>query len=360
MRVGIVGAGIMGCLLALRFHNEGWHVTLFDENPMTDTGLNCSAAAAGLLAPISELDKADFMIFRLGMESLDTYWPAIFRQLTTPFYFQRNGCLVLHHPQDLAEWQQFNARISKHLGDAFYHKLTQEKLIELEPELAKFSSAYYLEQEAHLDSQGVLNALRYHFREQGITLHAETHINFLQPGHLIAQGQSQVFDMVFDCRGLGAKSTFPKLRGIRGELIWLHAPEVNLQRPVRLLHPRYHLYVVPRPHHHYLIGASELETEDCGPISVRTTLELLTAAYYLHAGFSEARIIKTVTHTRPTLPHHQPRIQFTERYIAVNGLYRHGYLIAPALAEEVVRGLKKQQRHYPELWENYHDQHLLK
>ena len=67
--------------------------------------------------------------------------------------------------------------------------------------------------------------------------------------------------------------------------------------------------------------------------------KLLSAIYYLHPGFSEARIIKTVTHCRPTLPHHLPQIKYQAGLLAVNGLYRHGYLIAPALAKEVLKFL---------------------
>ena len=125
--------------------------------------------------------------------------------------------------------------------------------------------------------------------------------------HVIIQ---YLFDMVLDCRGLGAKSAFQDLRSVRGELIWLHAPDVNMTRPIRFLHPRYNLYIAPRPKHIYLIGASEIESDDMSHITVRTTLELLTAAYSVHPGFAEAQIIKTVTQCRPTLSHHLPKIKF--------------------------------------------------
>lgn len=170
---------------------------------------------------------------------------------------------------------------------------------------------------------------------------------------IISSSRSYQFDWVFDCRGLGAQSVFSDLRPVRGELIALHAPDVHLNRPIRLLHPRYSLYIVPRPGDIYLIGASEIEAEDYSPISVRTTLELLTAAYYVHPGFIEARLINTVTHCRPTLSTHLPRIQYEDGLVSINGLYRHGYLIAPALAEEVLRGINTQCQRldYPTIWE---------
>jgi glycine oxidase len=371
----VVGAGIMGSLLALGLHQEGWQVTLFEAEAQLQ---NCSNAAAGLLAPMSELDKAEPVIFHLGMESIAALWPAIIQQLSLPIYFQQKGSLVVHHPQDATEWQHFSARIISKLtsvmdenpcissplpnplpqvgegANSGYLSLQQQALLRLEPELGQFKEAYYFPQEGQLDNQALLPILRKHLQALGISWKIAT-VHSLMPGQVIVDNKSHDFDMVFDCRGLKAKNMLPGLRGLRGELIWLHAPDVQLQRPVRLLHPRYPIYIAPRPDSTYLIGASELETEDISAISVRTTLELLTAAYYVHRGFAEARVIKTVTHCRPTFIHHQPRIYYSEGLLAVNGLYRHGYLIAPALVAEILRGLKSKQSdlRYPELWESF-------
>jgi hypothetical protein len=57
------------------------------------------------------------------------------------------------------------------------------------------------------------------------------------------------------------------------------------------VHPRYPLYIAPKPGHGvFVIGATEIESEDMSPASVRSTLELLSAAYAVHSGFAEARI----------------------------------------------------------------------
>ncbi len=353
MQAGIVGMGVMGRLLALALHNAGWQVTLFDQN----TGdINCSLAAAGLLTPFSELDKADLLIFHLGQESIQACWPHIIEQLSDSIYFRNEGSIVLNHPHDQAEWNHFSRRISSQLdpGDFNFQQLSNEAVIQLEPELAKFETAYYFPDEAHIDCQSLMPVLKRYLEANGVKCFTNTPVLLLEPRRIVTESKSYEFDMVFDCRGLGAHAVFTDLRALRGELIWLHAPDVQLQRPIRLLHPRYSLYIVPRPDNIYLIGASEIEADDSSSISVRTTLELLTAAYYVHAGFAEARIIKTVTHCRPTLSSHLPRIKFTDGLIAINGLYRHGYLIAPALAEEVLRGIKTNYQHvcYPKIWES--------
>jgi glycine oxidase len=106
---------------------------------------------------------------------------------------------------------------------------------------------------------------------------------------------------------------------------------------VRLLHPRYPLYVVPRPGGRFLIGATMIESEDEGPVTVRSALELLGAAVALHPAFGEAQILETGAGVRPALPDNVPRAIVREggRRILVNGAFRHGFLLAPVLAEAV-------------------------
>jgi glycine oxidase len=70
------------------------------------------------------------------------------------------------------------------------------------------------------------------------------------------------------------------------------------------------------------------------PASVRSTLELLSAAYAVHSGFAEARIVEIATQCRPTLPDNLPAIRRPQpRVLQINGLYRHGFMIAPALLD---------------------------
>jgi len=139
---------------------------------------------------------------------------------------------------------------------------------------------------------------------------------------------------IIDCRGLGGKPAWPALRGVRGEVARVHAPGIGLTRPVRLLHPRYPLYIAPKENDLYVIGATEVEGEDMSPVSVRSALELLSAAFAVHPGFGEARILELNSHCRPTLPDHRPAIVWDgARTLRVNGLYRHGFMIAPEVAD---------------------------
>jgi glycine oxidase len=360
MKIGIAGTGIMGRILAFTFIREGWDVTLFDQNDQ-DANDSCSMTAAGLLTPISELDKCPALIYQLGTEAVSYHWPSVLSQLSQLLYFQQTGTLLLTHPRDQAELisciQHIQSKFtSNHLRNTLIKKMTSEDIKILEPEINTVNEGYFFPEEAHLDTQHIFHSLGKYLL-QHCTWHHSVVVESVSPGTIKINNQTYLFDLTFDCRGLGAKTFFPDLRGIRGEMIWVHAPDVTISRPVRLLHPRYSMYCVPRKNHVYLIGATEIESENKKAITVKSTLELLSAAYYLHPGFAEASIIKTTVNHRPTLTNHLPAIKWSHKFIAVNGLYRHGYLIAPTLAQDILQFIKYSFNavYYPQLWEKLHD-----
>lgn len=361
MKAGIVGAGILGRLMALELVEAGWSVTLFDQHPHMDMD-NCSMAAAGLLTPVTELDKCDEVVFALGNAALMQYWPEIVSTIDAAESLQCRGSLVISHPNDAPELQRFTDIIKTKLADqAGYQVLNQTNILQLEPELTKWASAFYFQGEGCLDIRAVLEKLGYYLVKRQVRFCLGEHVLAITPSKIITQCDTYQFKYVFDCRGLGAKEIFPDLRGVRGESILLHAPDVTITRPIRLLNPKYSLYIVPKKNQHYILGASEIESEDQSPISVRTTLELLSSAYYVHSGFLEARIIKTISQLRPTLNDHLPKIKYTEGFIAINGLYRHGFLIAPSLVKDVVQYIQQgiTSVSHINLWEKIDANHFI-
>ena len=134
----------------------------------------------------------------------------------------------------------------------------------------------------------------------------------------------------------------PQVRGVRGEILWLHAPGVVLNRPLRLLHPRHRVYLVPREGDLVVVGASEIESEDRSPISLRSTVELLAAAHSVVPELAEARVVHTETNLRPALPDNLPHVEQAPGLTRINGLFRHGWLIAPALVERTLTHLDDQ------------------
>jgi glycine oxidase len=204
--------------------------------------------------------------------------------------------------------------------------LDRQGLHALEPSLSTtFQHGLFLPGEAQLDNRQLLDALLQALQQRSVPVHYASEVS---------PQQFTQADWVIDCRGLGARNDWPHLRGVRGEVLRVHAPEVELARPVRLIHPRYPLYIAPKEKGVFVIGATEIESDDLSPASVRSSLELLSAAYSVHKGFAEARILDINAQVRPTLADNLPAIrQINHRSIAINGLYRHGFLIAPAMLD---------------------------
>jgi glycine oxidase len=129
---------------------------------------------------------------------------------------------------------------------------------------------------------------------------------------------------------------------VRGELFQLFAPDVHISRPIRLMHPRYQLYIAPKQKGYYVVGATEIESDDDSPMTVRSAMELLSAAYSVHPGFAEANIRQHISQCRPAFSDNQPNIIQQDSLIQVNGLFRHGFLIAPVVLEQALAVITNQ------------------
>lgn len=311
--VSIIGAGIAGAWQALLFAQAGHAVTLHERGDadMTDA---TSHWAGGMLAPYCEAEVSEPIISRLGLRSLDIWR----RELPdTPF----NGSLVVAHPRERSDFERFARMTEGH------RRLDAAGLAELEPSLeGRFRDALFFPTEGHVEPRRVLPKLHERIRAAGGTIKFESDVAAAELAKLDPEG------IVIDCRGLAARDEQPGLRGVKGEMILIETSEVQLARPVRLIHPRWPLYVIPREDNLFMLGATSIEAEDTG-VSVRSALELLGAAYAVHPAFGEARIVEFGSGLRPAFPDNLPRIGIRGNTISVNGLYRHGFLIAPTLAE---------------------------
>ena len=186
----------------------------------------------------------------------------------------------------------------------------------------RFRKGLFFVDEGHLDPRVALSALTGRLRAAG------GDIRFGVDGEALSGGE-----VFIDCRGWAARKALPELRGVRGEMMRIRSREVTLTRAVRFLHPRIPLYIVPRANNEFMIGATMIESAERGAVSVRSAIELLSAAYALHPAFGEAEILEMSADVRPAYPDNEPRVDERGGRIFVNGFYRHGFLLAPAFAE---------------------------
>lgn len=348
LEIGIAGAGLLGRLLAWKLARRGHSVTVFDPaSGPTDHGHAAGWTAAGMLSPIAELESADTQVAELGQRSLDL-WQTIVGELQQPVHFRREGSLLLAHRQDLGAAQRMLDVLRSKLEPARMPRpLPADELAALEPGVHGPTHAWLLVGEGQIHTVQAMQALADGATRAGALWHWDREARVLAPGLI----DGQRFHHVFDVRGVGARPELPpsqsadgvdhgftpQVRGVRGELVWLHAPGVTLHRPLRLLHPRWRVYLVPRPGELVVVGASEIESEDRSPISLLTLVGLLNAAQSVLPELAEARVVHTETNLRPALPDNQPHVSWEPGLTRINGLFRHGWLIAPALVQDALQ-----------------------
>lgn len=322
LSITVVGAGILGLWQALTLAHRGHRVRLVEKSasPFTESA---SRLAGAMLAPGCESEQ-DPELRTLGPRGL-ALWRAVYPRLINA------GSLVVAAPRDQAEATRFErATLPPQTLDA-------DALGKLEPDLqGRFAKAFYFPDEAHMATPDALGFLLDAVRDAGAAIELGA-----------PWSSSRTSDVTIDCRGMAAASELPTLRGVRGERLLIRTDEIRLSRPVRLLHPRHPLYVVPWGDGHFLVGATVIESEDSGNVTVRSALELLGAVYTLNPAFGEAEIVETGAGIRPAFPDNMPHVVIRNggNRILVNGAFRHGFLLAPVLAEAVAAYLANQSAH---------------
>ena len=373
LHIGIAGAGLAGRTLAWRLLRAGWRVSLFDSRPRAalDTA---SMTAAAMLSPLAELAVSDDAVFALGQRSM-VLWPrwiaelaeggecsagppqassaplggSAVREATSvgaknqPVYFRQKGTLVVAHAPDQSSLEHFTRLLQHKLPEscrAQVHTLDAAGLAAQEPALAgRFGGGLFLDSEGQLANDQWMAALADEIDRLGGQWHESQAVQSVEEGRIVCADGTHAVDVAVDARGVGSKPQWPAVRGVRGEVLRVECPGVTLQRPVRLMHPRYALYVAPRPDHQFVVGATELESEDNGPVTLRSTLELGSALYSLHPAFGEARVLRLSAALRPALDDHRPAVVLRGGVWHINGLYRHVYLCAPAVVDALAHKL---------------------
>ena len=312
----IIGAGVAGLCVATELVERGARVHLHDRNPAPGRHA-CSWWAGGMLAPDCEGESTELPVVELGRRAA-SWWRRRIGEVCDA------GTLVVALGRDRGELRRFARLTSGH------RMIGQDKIAQLEPQLAdRFRQALWFPEESHLDPRRALQSLAENLAGKGVNIRDDL---------------PHDSGMTIDCTGLSAQDDLPNLRGVKGEMALLHMPELALSRPVRMLHPRYPIYLVPRGAGQYMLGATMIETASRGPATVRSLLELLSSAYALHPAFGEAEILEIGSDARPAFPDNLPRIIKRNARIYINGLFRHGFLLAPAIAEMLASYLFENQK----------------
>lgn len=317
----------MGLCAALALQKDGHHITLYDTKGFP--AHNASYIAGGMLVPYTEIDHIDLVWAEAGLHGI-ALWRDLLKDHETQADFHCNGSLIVSHPQDRYILERFLAHLPESMRQ-------YSPVKDIEPALAdRFAQGVFIESEAHLHPAKVLPLMCEMLKSGGATFMTEAE----NPENL-----SALYDLVLDCRGLGSTQE-NTLRGVKGEIVIVRNPEIAFSRPVRIMHPRYPLFVVPRREDHlFLIGATQIESTG-EHVSLRSAMELMSALYTLHPSFGEAEIVDIQAGVRPSYPDNLPRITRNGNVIACNGLFRHGFLLSPVMATCVVDELAGRDNPY--------------
>ncbi|MCZ2203833.1 FAD-dependent oxidoreductase [Bartonella sp. A05] len=307
----VKGAGVGGLTVAFMLQQQGAAVTL-SAPPHSPIG-SASWYAGGMLAPYCERESSEQIVENLGVQAIQ-WW-----RTTLPQMVKQKGTLVVAPTRDIAELERFSTRTNNH------KTIDGTEIAHLEPDLAeRFNHALFYETEAHLDSRKVLITLKEILIKNG--------------AYFVDVGVSEKkFNIIIDATGIARLGKDKNIRGVRGEMLLVRSRDIKISRPIRLLHPRIPLYIVPRQDNIFMIGATMIESDFSGAISARSMMELLNAAYTLHPAFAEAEIIESGVGIRPCYPDNLPYVHKHGNYISINGFYRHGFLLSPEMAKQAVK-----------------------
>ena len=322
MRIEVVGAGVAGLTAAFELARRGAEVELVERHMLPGQG--CSRLAGGMIAPWCELESAEPIVAELGAEALE-FWVRDIPVATTM------GSLVVAPAKERPELIDFSRRTQR------FERLDAEGVAALEPDLeGRFDTALYFPDEAHLDPQKAISALAQR-------LHQMPNVE-LRYGARPRGGA----DFTVDARGFAARDALPGLRGVKGEMMMLRTSELNFSRPIRMLHAKRPVYVAPRGEGLFMVGATMIENEEAARVTARSLAELISSAYAIHPAFAEAEVVGTGSDVRPAFADNLPRLIRRGDTLYINGLYRHGFLLAPALARRAAAMLLDGAR-FPEV-----------
>ncbi len=336
---GIIGGGLLGRVATFVLVNAGFDVTVYEKtspNPPIGQRRSAGFSSAGMLSPLSEKESGGKEVFDLGNRSM-ALWPIINKLvkdiLGVGVGLRIQGNIFVSQNQDLA------------FSDRLFEKLCYEKNLispdtikKIEPCLDHNLRCWLVENEGQIDPLLAMKNLYLASIKNSSTGRANwlfnSNVNHVEGTTIFVDEKKNEFDWVFDFRGIGAKEI--GIRGVRGEIFVLLPPKnFILNHPIRLIHPRVKIYIVPKVNGEIIVGATELEVEDYSPVSVRSTLELLNAAQIILPELNEARIKYSDVNLRPASEDNLP-VHFTNtKTTYINGLFRHGWLLAPALLDLV-------------------------
>ncbi len=359
MKIGIIGGGVAGLFTAYHLVRTGQEVILFDAGRC---GHGCSWDAAGMLAPINELEFQELPLLRAGVASRALYEGV--EQELGDIGLVRNGTLeVALVPDDEGYLRRLHAfQLEQGLPVEWVpgHKIQEyDSFLNRNLPCAIWSPADW-----QVDNRKLVVKLVEYLRERGAVIYEEEAVQSWEVIENTAAKSSEVtgntavelqtsrrtcqVDRLVVAAGLGkfAKNKLPyKIYPVRGEMISLQVPDSPfLEKTVRIRNSVLgNAYLVPKSDR-ILIGATSEEKGLDASNTAGGMLDILRKCYAAVPGIYELNVLESWAGLRPSTLNRLPICdrEGESPVFHLNGLYRHGILLSPllgkAMAELILTG----------------------
>ncbi|MFJ7248589.1 glycine oxidase ThiO [Kitasatospora sp. NPDC098652] len=347
----VIGGGVIGLAVAWRAAQRGLrNVIVVDPGH----GRGAAGVAAGMLAPVTELQYGEEPLLHLGMASNQRY-ESFAAELTEASGgldtgYRRCGTIAVALDSDdraeLRELHAFHQRLG--LNSSW---LTGREARRLEPMLAPgVRGGLHVADDHQVDPRRLLTALVAACERAGVRLHRAEAVELLVDGGRavgarLDDGESLTAEQVVLAAGPHSHrlpglpaGVLPPVRPVKGQIVRLHIPQAYrpfLSRNVRAVVRGQHLYLVPRENGELVIGATTEEQGYDTTVTAGGVYELLRDAHELVPGITELPLRETSAGLRPGSPDNAPLLGPTALpgLVAATGHYRNGVLLTPVTAD---------------------------
>ena len=340
--ITVIGGGIAGLSSALYLSQLGYQVTLIEKNTC---GAAASRVAAGMLAPINELEFTETDMLSIGIQSRKMYaqWEALLGNIGV----ERTGTLEVAANADDVPYllRLFDFQQKQGLD---VQLLKGDEIHSLEPAIAShINTAIYAPLDIQVDNRLLCQKIKEFLLNSGVVIaENEEFVQWQQsPQGLTIQTLHRTLqtDALLLCTGayqsqLAQANVLPSIVPVKGEMLMLNtSPDFELKHVVRIRNRVLgNGYIVPKKQGIVVGASAEYQGFNTG-FKMGNIMDILRRAWHVVPGLYELDIAEMYTGFRPAAENHRP---LTDKIpdmpvFYLNGLYRHGILLGPWAGNEI-------------------------
>jgi len=343
----IVGGGIVGLSVLREAIKNDLKVLIIDAN---EVGKNTSYAAAGMLAPINELEHGEENLLFAGQKSVPLYLE--YENDLGDIGLSRKGTIEIALSQIDAQYLKREFDYRKKLG-LNVEWLDKNQILQKESFLSPhILGGIYSNSEWQVDNRLLLSKLK----NFGLKMGAEIcefepvvdwqyHQNHLSVHSLNHSWKTQ--NLVF-CLGYTPKEFFPlpySVYPVKGQMLSVkkNPSLLDLEHVIRFkTRSLGNGYIVPKSDR-IVLGATNEEMGNDYTITAGGMMDILRKCYAALPAIYDLEILETWVGLRPSTQDRHPFIlkAHKKNVFYLNGFYRNGFCLAPIFAKNLIYLLKE-------------------